>query len=122
MDLSEAINASNKGVWSAAIVAELTFALATISVLVSADLRGFSAWSYVDAVIFGLIAWGIYRRSRICSILGLLLFIVEKILQLAESGLGMIGMGIAGFFVVLFVIGIKGTFAYHKYKFPVDDG
>lgn len=114
VDLPGAIAASNKGVWAAGIVAVLTFMVATVSLFLDQDAIGINPWSYVDAVVFGLIAWGIHRRSRICAVAGLVLFAVEKIIQLATFGLGILGMGVAGFFLVLFVIGVKGTFAYHR--------
>jgi hypothetical protein len=103
-DLSEAVDASNKGVWAAGVVAAITFAILIFSQITSSSVVGVDAWAIVDVIFFGLIAWGIYRRSRICAVLGLFLFIVGKILQLAAFGLGLVGLGIAGFFVVLFLV------------------
>lgn len=94
----------------------LTGLIALASILLPEKLAGLTLWSMLDAVVFGGIAIGIYRRSRICAVAALVLFILEKILQLAESGLGILGIGIAGFFIVLFLIGIKGTFAFHKLR------
>ncbi len=116
VDLPSAIAASNKGVWAAGCVAVLTGLIALASILLPEKLAGLTLWSMLDAVVFGGIAIGIYRRSRICAVAALVLFILEKILQLAESGLGILGIGIAGFFIVLFLIGIKGTFAFHKLR------
>ncbi|HJS51053.1 MAG TPA: hypothetical protein VJ781_04065 [Pyrinomonadaceae bacterium] len=116
VDLPGAIAASNKGVWAAGIVAAITFIVATMSLLLGQAVGGFDPWSYIDAVLFGLIAWGTYRRSRICAVTGLVLFIIEKAFQLVAFGLGILGLGVAGFFVVLFVIGVKGTFAFHRLR------
>lgn len=115
-DLPSAIAASNNGVWAAGTVSALTTVISAASLVLSEDVAGIGAWGFIDALVFGGIAFGIYRRSRFCAVAGLALFLIEKILQLAAFGLGILGLGVAGFFVVLFLIGIKGTFAFHSLK------
>jgi hypothetical protein len=115
-DLPDAVVASNKGVWAAGIVAGITFIITTLSLFLRQGVAGIDAWSYIDAIVFGLIAWGISRRSRICAVSGLVLFAIEKVIQLAKYGLGILGLAVAGFFIVLFVVGIKGTFAFHRLR------
>lgn len=101
---------------AAGTVAVLTGLIATASLVLSEDVAGVGVWGFIDAALFGGIAFGIYLRNRVCAVAGLLLFIIEKILQLAAFGLGVIGIGIAGFFIVLFLIGVKGTFAFHTLR------
>lgn len=116
VDLPSAIAASNKGVWAAGTVAALTAVVASVSLWRSDSIAGVDAWGFIDAFLFGAIGIGIYWRSRICAVAGLVLFIIEKIFQLAAIGLGILGMGVAGFLIVLFLIGVKGTFAVHKLR------
>lgn len=116
VDRQGAIEASNKGVWASLFISVVTFILATASLIFSESFGGYDAWSLIDAAIYGLIAWGIHRRSRICAVAGPVLFVVDKVVQHAAFGLGMLGIAVAGFFVALFIVGIKGTFEYHRFK------
>ena len=116
VDVQGAVDASDKGVWAALFIAAVTFVVSTASLFLAQRIGGYDAWSYIDAAAYGLIALGIRRRSRICAVVGPLLFIVDKILQHAAFGLGILGIAIAGFFVALFIVGIKGTFEYHRLK------
>lgn len=93
IDLSSAINASNKGVWASVIVVVITGVIAATSLVLAEHVAGVGVWGFIDAAVFGAIAFGIRRRSRICAVAGLVLFILEKILQLAAFGLGIRGIG-----------------------------
>ncbi len=77
------------------------------------ELRGFSVWNLTDvALILGL-AFGIYKKSRICAVLMFIYFIASKIILMVESGApnGIIMAIVFGYF---YWQGISGTFAYHK--------
>lgn len=116
VDLPSAVAASNKGVWAAGLVAVFTILTTVLRPILLGHDTEIGAWPFLDAAIFGGLALGIYRRSRICAVTGLALFIVETILKSAVTGLGAIGSGIAGFFIVLFLIAVKGNFAFHSLK------
>jgi hypothetical protein len=74
----------------------------------------------IDAVLFGLIAFGIYKLWRTAAVIGLVLFISEKIFMVAigfsspvQSSSALI---VALILVVCFVNGVRGTFAFHRLR------
>lgn len=73
---------------------------------------GLNAWSLADVVLFLLVAWGIHRMSRTAAVLGLLLYVAEKLM----AGNGAKGIIMTIVFTLLFIGGVRGTFAYHQYK------
>ena len=66
----------------------------------------------VDAVIFAALAFAIWRNSRFAAIVGLAIFILERVWMLQNSGRtpGIISLVL----LVMFVNGIRGTFAYYR--------
>ena len=114
-DLPAAISASDQGYWSAVGVAVLTGFSSAIALFRNSDLAGVNGWSFIDAAVFGMIAWRIRRRSRIFAVAGLCLFIAEKVLQAIVVGqFGIAGLFVSGFIILLFINGIRGTFAIHR--------
>jgi serine/threonine-protein kinase len=109
----EEVRKQIKYAWVAASISglfTLTFALLAIS---GTSLFGYSAWELVDAaLVFGL-AFGIYKKSRICAVVTFAYFIGSKIYMMVEAGqpngivLGMV-------FAFFYYQGVMGTFAYHK--------
>lgn len=96
-------------------VAGVTAAVALLSEagvnLSSAD--AFDAWALVDAVLFGVVARGLFRCSRVASVIGLALYILERIGMMMSMG----GAGIPLMIVIgaLFIGGVRGAFAYHRH-------
>lgn len=117
VDLPGAISASDKGFWAAAFVAGTTLIIATVSLILSREIVGFDAWSYIDALVWAIIAWAIRRRSRIGAVSALLLYLLDRVVHIAAFGSGgLLGFAVTGFLLAMFVIGIKGTFSYHTFK------
>jgi len=116
VDLPTAIMASNQGVWAAIIVAVVTAFIASIALFTSSSIGEFDAFSYFDAIMFGIIAIGIRLRFRGFAVAGLVLFIIEKIFQFAQGSFSILGLFIAAFIFIMFVTGIRGTFAVHRFK------
>lgn len=108
--------ASNQGVWAAIIVAVVTAFIASIALFTSSSIGEFDAFSYFDAIMFGIIAIGIRLRFRGFAVAGLVLFIIEKIFQFAQGSFSILGLFIAAFIFIMFVTGIRGTFAVHRFK------
>ena len=79
---------------------------------------GFSISTFlIAAVIFGVIAIGIWRLSRVAAVLGLVLFVPDAIwMSLDVRGVTDLvkALVLILFLTLLFANGVRGTFAYHK--------
>lgn len=113
VDIATAQKAAKQGAWAAVFVAAVTTVFSTIGQL-NNNFMGFDAWSYLDAVLFAIIAFGIFKYSRTAAILGLLLYLLERAVMWAEHGARNPFM--AFLFIMLFISSIRGTFEYHKRK------
>lgn len=113
-DLQSAEAAAKQGVWAAGIVAVVTTFIALISLTSGTSVLGLDGFAILDGVLFGLIAWGIHRKSRAASIAGLLLYLLE-LLSAVTDGEGFRGGITIIFFVMAFTNSIRGTFAYNKF-------
>ena len=105
-----------KRAWVAALVlAGMTLIFRLIAVQYGARISPFSAGTLIDtALILGL-AFGIYKKSRVCAVLMLIYCILSKILFMAAIGkLSVTATVIVLIFVYFFWQGVWGTFAYHK--------
>jgi len=105
-DLETARSASRQGMWAAVIVAVLTAIVAAFGFL------GADASAFIDAVLFGLIAFGIYRVSRVAAVAGLLLFVLERVMMFAQTR--QTGGFVSLFLLLAFVHGVRGAFAYRR--------
>lgn len=114
VDLESARAATQSGFWAAGIVAGVTAILATIAVVFGNEIGGFSAWAYIDAVAFGIIAWRVKRFSRVFALAGIALFVFERIV--AAQSQSTAGWGVAALLLLGFVNGARGVFAYHRYS------
>lgn len=110
-DVGGAEKAITGGYWAALIVACITAAVASLS-FAGIHLFGIDAWAFLDAAIFAAIAFGIRRKSRVAAIVGLCLYVVERLYMLRQGGFGGIFIGII--FTLLFINGVRGSFAYHR--------
>lgn len=118
VDLPSAIAASDQGFWAAIAVAAITTVFATIALVTKTDIATINAWAYLDAILFGLIAWRIRRRSRAFAVAGLCLFVIEKAVQFAQPEVASSGAVMAVLFLLLFISGVRGTFAFHRLSRP----
>ena len=110
---SAAKKAAGQGTGAAVLVAVVTAAFATYSLVQSSSVLGFvDAWAYLDAFLFAAIAFGIHKESRIAAVAGLVLFVIEKVYQVHVTGTLQGGV-LAVILVVLFLSGIRGVFALH---------
>jgi hypothetical protein len=115
--LSDAQRVGRQGTWAACILAGMTgiFALASILGVLPKGLL-ISGWGLVDAALFGIIAWGIYRMSRVAAVAGLVFYIVEQVIAIATSDTKK-GFGIVAILMIMaFFNAVRGTFAYHRLR------
>jgi len=115
-DLPSATAASDLGFWAAVAVATITTVFATIALVANTYILAIDAWAYFDAVLFALIAWRIRRRSGAFAVAGLCLFIFEKLIQFSQPEVASSGAVMALLFLLFFINGVRGTFAFHRYS------
>ena len=116
-NLADAEQASNQGFWAAVVCAVITALFATIAATSGNAVAGIGPVAYADAVVFAVIAWRIRARSKSFAVIGLVLFVIEKIFQLATQPLSLgFGILVAIALLLAFITGVRGTFAYHRIK------
>jgi len=91
--------------WIAAtIVAGVTLLMVLMGVV--------SRWNFLDVFVSLALAFGIYRRSRVCAILMLCYFLANRVLAVS---LFHRAPGIEALFLAAaFILGVHGTFDYHR--------
>ena len=110
-DRKNAQFAINEAFCVAVVLAVITVILATVEVLRDGT-EGLDAEAFGSALIFAGVGFGIYRKSRIAAISGLVLYVVGRGYAWAKVGPN---LGVIPVLVTLaFLHGVRGTFAYHK--------
>jgi hypothetical protein len=90
------------------------FAVLTTALLIVIGMTSPASW--VDAGLFALISWLIFKMSRIAAVSGLVLFLLEKVYQIVHVRLPVSGYVVAIFVTCGFIWGIRGTFAFHRFR------
>ena len=116
-DLKESEKAAHQGAVVCFLVAGGTAIVAGMSVWLDKPVLGMDAWAFVDAGIFAIAGWRIWRLSRIWAVLALAIFIIETVYAVESSP----AIPAAGAYVrvvlALALIGsVRGTFAYQSFK------
>lgn len=73
----------------------------------------YSQW--LEGILFGVVGIGIYKLSRIAAVVGLALYVTEKMLVLVQGGNLFSGGLYLLLFVYAFINGVRGTIAYHGF-------
>ena len=94
-------------------IAGILSALATLYVSV-AGVNGANLWCLIDVVFISGMTFGIYKKSRVCAIIMVIYFFINRLLRvdLLLKSPSMLIMTIL--FGWAFISGIIGTFVYHK--------
>lgn len=74
--------------------------------------------NFIDAAILAGLAWGIFRKSRVCAVLALAYCVINQIVRLKMLGGAVLpGALISGAapFVALYLLSVVGTFAWHRH-------
>ena len=99
--------------WIAAVISGAITLIFTAVAMSETAVYSFSAWELIDvALVFGL-AYGIYRRSRVCAVLLLLYFVQAKV-YLLVAGAPASSIPMALIFIYFFARAVLGTLRYHK--------
>jgi hypothetical protein len=89
--------------------------LAVLSIIYDKPILGINGWSPVDATLFAVCAWRIWKMSRSWAIVGLLLYLLEVVWRV-QNGIKAAGIIVSIIFTLAFVGGVRGTFAFHRYS------
>ena len=115
VDLESAKVASKQGCWAAVFIAIVT---AVFAILGNAGIHligtSFDLWVLVDAALFSVIAYFIYKQSRIASVFGLSIYILERIDMWMSYGPRNPAMVII--ISLMFINSIRGTFAIRRFQ------
>jgi hypothetical protein len=113
----EAKKATRSGAYAAVIVAVLTAAISLIAIGSKKPLMGMDGWGMVDALLFAVIAWRVFKFSFPWAVAGLLLYGVETFWRWSTVGVPK-GAGIitTGFLILAFITGARGTAFLNKAK------
>ena len=117
MDISTAEKHINYA-WKVGSVWGLLVLTLTLSSEFNDEIRqrfGHDLWNLFDVVVIFSLTYGVYKKSRICSILLLSYFILSQITYIAETE-GYHGGVFALVFLYFYIQGIRGTFEYHNIK------
>lgn len=118
-DLQGAESLISCSLGAALLSASITLVLSVISCFGYSPL-GMTPLSFIDVVVVFALAYGIYRKSRICAVIIFIYWVVGKIGQsIAIEEAGPLVAGV--FFGFYFFQGIRGTFAYHRLIKSVDN-
>lgn len=71
--------------------------------------------NWVEIALIFLFSFGVYRKSRVSSVLLLLYFVSSKIYLWIDAS-ALIGVPMALVFGFFFFQGVRGTFAYHRLR------
>jgi hypothetical protein len=107
--------AARLGAGAAALVAGVTALFGVLAIFGFEILPGFSRISLVDSGLFAIVAWRTYKMSRAWAVVGLVMFVAGRVIAFYLSGVIAMSGIIGGLLLLLlFLNGVRGTFAYHK--------
>jgi hypothetical protein len=77
---------------------------------------GFSLFNLLDVIVFWGLAFGVYRKSRICAILLLVYNIANRADMWVRTRDFMTAIGdpVTLAFLTFYILGVVGTFTYHR--------
>ena len=73
---------------------------------------GFDPSALVDAALFAIVAWGLWKKSRAAAVSGLLLYAIERLYM--WSTVGMQNPIVPVLLTLMFINGVRGTFAWKR--------
>jgi hypothetical protein len=109
-DRETAKDAARRGAWVALIVAALTALLAVLSLALETAILGVTPPSLLDAAIFAVVSWRIFKMWRAWAVTGMVIYLAEVLYGLRHGRIGVIAV----VFLFAFLNAIRGTFAFHR--------
>ncbi len=119
-DVEGAKSLAKQGFYASMVISGMTTLMIILGVA-GLQLFDIGLSGFIDVAAFLAIGFGIRKMSRIASVLGFSLYIIEKIIMMIDYGPKVDFMMIV--FCTAFINSIRGTLAYHKLKkLPEDVG
>lgn len=114
-DVPEEVESHIKNGWVAALVSMVMTLGMTVFAMFKADADvAMEALGFIDVGLIGLLAFGIYKRSRTAATLMLLYFVVSKILEMVAAGMPT-GLLFGMLFAYFYFRAMVATFGYHRF-------
>ncbi len=109
--------ACRSGAAAGLLVTSATFVFAVLGTagVEFAVQLGMDASAFGEGAVFALLSWGMFKCSRIASVLAAILFFVERIVM-ALNGIGGGGTLLALVILLGFVGAVRGSFAWHQFR------
>lgn len=91
------------------------FLVLVVSIILVFDVSflGLNSAAYIDAIILTLLAFGVYKKSRVCAVILFIFFLISQFFTLFNTQ-GLSGIPVAVVFAYFYIQGIRGTFSYHR--------
>ena len=119
VDEGSAVKVSRQGFWAASIIAAFMIVLFLFRIA-EQPYDELGSGLLVRSIVFGATAWEIYRMSRIASVLGLSLHfyfnLYPSFTLWLKSILDFNSAIVIIVLTIMFINGIRGTVAYHRYR------
>jgi hypothetical protein len=93
----KAVELMRNGSFAAAFTTIMTAGISIAAIYFGHPIMGLDGWGLVDAFLFSVVAWRIYRRSLPWAITGLVIFTGEKVYGVVSNPRS----GTAGIFVAI---------------------
>ena len=119
VDIETSRSAANVGFWAAIFVCISTTIVTTVALGAKEinEILHLDAWAYLDAALFGVIAWRVKRFSRAFAVLGVALYVLEITYTLNQGAkIGWMTIPI----LLMFISGARGVFGYHRFVAALD--
>ena len=102
--------------WIAVLIQAAITLVVIVMSLLGVKLYSDPVWQLVDVLLMCGLAYGIYRKSRICAVAVLVYFVAVKIAVIVQTGRPT-GIDIwSAIFAYFYVMAVVGTFTYHKLR------
>jgi len=112
IDQASARQAAKQGVYASLFCVAATVVLLVLSM--TSRFPGVSPLALIDAVIAGLIGWGIYKMNRLAAAVCVPFYLFERVFQWMEHGSK--NPILAIIITLAFINGTRGVFAFHEFR------
>jgi serine/threonine-protein kinase len=114
--IPEEIAKKIKNCWIAGLISIGITGILMLAALAGANPLGLSAAALIDAAVMAGLTFGVYKNSRVCAVLLLSFFALNKALMWGGPGGTVSGIPMALIFFWFYFQGVVGTFQLHKLK------
>ncbi len=105
----EAEKAARSGGYAAAIVAVLTSSIAFLAIGMKESILGMDGWGLVDAFLFAVIAWRVFKLSFPWAVFGLVFYCAEMYWKWSNGGFRGGNVVLPVLIILWLIAGVRGT-------------